>query len=91
MDSRIVAIEAPGAPDPAREPAYREALETGQILFFPRTPFELPEADQSFLRDQRQVGARLPQEHRLPAGVRPGERLRAPATRGRGDHPAGPP
>ena len=57
MDSRIVAIEAPGAPDPAREPAYREALETGQILFFPRTPFELPEADQSFLRDQRQVGA----------------------------------
>ena len=33
----------------------------------------------------------LPQEHRLPAGVRPGEWLRAPAPRGRGRAPAGPP
>jgi hypothetical protein len=55
VDSRIVSVDGP--PDQARETAYREALETGQILFFPRTPFELPEADRAFLLGQRQVGA----------------------------------
>jgi hypothetical protein len=57
MDSSIVTVDDAAPPTPARETAYREALEAGQILFFPRTPFALPEADRAFLLGQRQVGA----------------------------------
>ncbi len=45
------------ASSPEQERAYREALESGQILFFARTPFELPAADRAFLLAQRQVDA----------------------------------
>src|SRR5438105_15094062 len=34
-----------------------EQLEEGNILFFPKTPFELPEGDRKFLLGQRQSGA----------------------------------
>ena len=36
---------------------YSEQLEEGNILFFPKTPFELPENDREFLLGQRQSGA----------------------------------
>ncbi len=36
---------------------YCRALEEGNILFFPRTPFEVPAGDRAFLLTQRQVGA----------------------------------
>jgi 3-deoxy-D-manno-oct-2-ulosonic acid (Kdo) hydroxylase len=57
MDSAILTVEDVGPPAPGRETALREALETGQILFFPQVPFDLPEADRAFLLSQRQVGA----------------------------------
>jgi len=46
----------PNAVDaPARR--YAEELEAGNILFFPRFPFDLPEDDRVFLRGVRQSGA----------------------------------
>jgi hypothetical protein len=36
---------------------YCQQLEEGRLLFFPHTPFELPEAEREFLLSQRQVGA----------------------------------
>ena len=43
----------------ARARVYCEQLERGQILFFARPPFELPEADRSFLLNQRWTELRL--------------------------------
>jgi 3-deoxy-D-manno-octulosonic acid hydroxylase-like protein len=37
--------------------AYCEQLEDGNILFFPKTPFEFPDEDRQFLLSQRQSGA----------------------------------
>ncbi len=58
--SSVVPVEdyRPGSPvGRERELAYCRALEEGHILFFPRTPLDLPEADRAFLLDQRQVDA----------------------------------
>ncbi len=66
---------------------YHRSLEEGNILFFPRTPFELPEADRAFLLTQRQAGtgyhkniAYRPQDDRVTGFVkqdaRDAERLR---------------
>ncbi len=43
---RLVTIDSSGA----QHVDYRPELEAGNILFFPRTPFALPEEDQEFLR-----------------------------------------
>ncbi len=45
------------SPDPRSENAYARSLEQGDILFFPVTPFEIPAADQDFLRSISGVGA----------------------------------
>ena len=50
-------LEAVDAPRPADEDRYRRVLEEGRILFFPRTPFPLPDEDRAFLLRQRQSGA----------------------------------
>jgi len=50
-------LEPVDAPRPADEDRYRRILEEGRILFFPRTPFSLPEEDRAFLLRQRQSGA----------------------------------
>jgi hypothetical protein len=50
--------ELAAEPAGARESRLARALEAGAIVLFPRTPFELPEADQAFLRGQRQTDAR---------------------------------
>jgi len=52
-----VPVATVAEPDRAGELGYCEALERGQILLFPRTPFELPERDRTFLLGQRQTGA----------------------------------
>ncbi len=57
MSTGVITVPAPGASSPEQEAAWRRALEEGQILCFPRTPFELPEADRAFLLSQRQVEA----------------------------------
>ncbi len=57
MSTSIVTVDEPGAPSAGRELTYRQALEEGRILLFPRTPFELPEADRAFLLTQRQTDA----------------------------------
>jgi len=44
-------------PDDVAGLTYCRALEEGNILFFPRPPFELAAADRAFLLTQRQVGA----------------------------------
>ena len=44
-------------PSPAQELDYCRALEQGRILLFARAPFELPEAERSFLLAQRQARA----------------------------------
>ena len=67
---------------------YSEQLEEGNILFFPKTPFELPEHDREFLLRQRQSGAAYhkniayrPKQDRLTGFSKHGredqERLRA--------------
>jgi len=50
-------LEAVDAPRPADEDRYRRVLEEGRILFFPSTPFSLPDEDRAFLLRQRQSGA----------------------------------
>ncbi|PYQ20888.1 MAG: hypothetical protein DMF81_17155 [Acidobacteria bacterium] len=50
-------VETVADPSPAREIDYCRALEEGRILFFPRSPFELPEAERAVLLAQRQSGA----------------------------------
>jgi len=57
VSTSVVTVETPGDPTPERETGWRGALEEGRILYFPRTPFELPEADRAFLLSQRQVEA----------------------------------
>ena len=97
VDSRMVgSSRTGGGAGPGCETAYREALETGQILFFPRTPFELPEADQSFLRAQRQVGrgyhkniAYRPASDRVSGFVRQRPEDEATLRRVLRDYPAG--
>ena len=44
-------------PDSHAENAYARSLEEGDILFFEKTPFDLPEGDQEFLRSISGVGA----------------------------------
>src|ERR1700749_1378989 len=43
--------------DAVSENACARSLEQGDILFFPATPFELPTADQDFLRSLSGLGA----------------------------------
>jgi 3-deoxy-D-manno-octulosonic acid hydroxylase-like protein len=50
-------LEAVEAPRPVDEDRYRRLLEEGRILFFPRTPFPLPDEDRALLLGQRQSGA----------------------------------
>ncbi len=59
MSTSLVVVEDP-AGEPARERELRlgRALEAGDILLFPRTPFELPAEDRAFLLGQRQTDAR---------------------------------
>lgn len=59
----LVKVDDFTAPEPAAEPRPEygarwrcEQLEEGNILFFPRTPFELPEEDRTFLLSQHQSG-----------------------------------
>ncbi len=51
----IITIEKVEPGNAERELACCRALEEGNILLFPRTPFELPDADRAFLLRQRQV------------------------------------
>src|SRR2546422_11124591 len=89
MEVRVVAVITvdSGRPGSAAELEHCRALEVGNILLFPRTPFELPEADRAFLLTQRQVGAGYhkniayrPQSDRVTGFVKRGggdaERLR---------------
>jgi hypothetical protein len=55
MSTGVVMVLEPGAAE--QENGWRRALEEGQILCFPRTPFEVPDADRAFLLSQRQVEA----------------------------------
>jgi hypothetical protein len=50
-------VETVVDPSPARELDYCRTLEQGGILLFARPPFELPEAERSFLLSQRQTRA----------------------------------
>src|ERR1700676_3652594 len=50
----LVRIDAPDTPSAE---ACATSLEQGDILFFPVTPFDLPAADQEFLRSISGVGA----------------------------------
>jgi len=43
-------LEAVDAPRPADEDRYRRVLEEGRILFFPSTPFSLPDEDRAVIR-----------------------------------------
>jgi hypothetical protein len=45
------------APDSGSAVSYARSLEQGDILFFPSTPFDLPEADREYLRSISGVGA----------------------------------
>jgi hypothetical protein len=61
---------------------YSEQLEEGNILFFPKTPFDLPEDEREFLLRQRQTGA----SYYKNIAYRPGEdRLTGFAKRSRQD------
>jgi 3-deoxy-D-manno-octulosonic acid hydroxylase-like protein len=51
---QLVPVDS-GAPDASVR--YRSALEEGDILFFPRTPFEVPADDRDFLMGVSAVGA----------------------------------
>ena len=53
----VIHVESLAGEGPTREREYCRALEEGHILFFPRTPFELPEEDRAFLLQQRQADA----------------------------------
>jgi hypothetical protein len=52
----LTAIEGRRPGEPATEQDYR-LLETGEVLYFPATPFALPEEDRAFLLGQRQSTA----------------------------------
>ena len=51
---QLIRIEAP---DPEASESYAKGLESGDILFFPATPFDLPESDQDYLRSISGIGA----------------------------------
>src|SRR6266403_1679175 len=53
--SRLVTVRDEG--DPGRGRALCWELEAGNILFFPRTPFEFPDDDQKFLLCRQQAEA----------------------------------
>lgn len=55
----VVSIEtfSPGLSAPERERECAGTLERGDILLFPRTPFEIPAADREFLLERRQTEA----------------------------------
>lgn len=57
MSASIVTVAHLGEPSRARELSHCRALEEGNILLFPRAPFELPAADRAFLLSQRQTEA----------------------------------
>jgi len=44
-------------PDSGSANSYASSLEQGDILFFPSTPFDLPKADQEYLRSISGIGA----------------------------------
>jgi hypothetical protein len=50
-------VETVADPSPGRELDYCRALEQGRILLFAHPPFELPDAERSFLLAQRQTRA----------------------------------
>src|SRR5438876_5679397 len=87
MTTLINVDNTPRGPE-ARERWCSEQLEEGNILFFPETPFELPENDREFLLGQQQSGAAYhkniayrPRQDRLSGFSKHGredqERLRA--------------
>ena len=87
MTTLINVDNTPRGPE-ARERWCSEQLEEGNILFFPETPFELPENDREFLLSQQQSGAAYhkniayrPRQDRLTGFSKHGredqERLRA--------------
>ena len=51
---QLIRVDTPVA---ASADSYASSLEHGDILFFPSTPFDLPEADQEYLRSISGVGA----------------------------------
>src|SRR5437762_4448622 len=53
----LINVESTPRDPEARGRWFCEHLEEGNILFFPKTPFELPEHDREFLLRQRQSGA----------------------------------
>ncbi len=53
----VVNVESLTREGAARERDLSHVLEEGHILFFPRTPFDLPEEDRAFLLEQRQADA----------------------------------
>jgi len=57
VSTGLLTVHALGAPGSEQEATWQRALEEGQILFFRRTPFEIPEADRAFLLSQRQAEA----------------------------------
>jgi len=85
MTTALVLVEdRPGESAGDRERRLAGALEAGDILLFPRTPFELPDADRAFLLAQRQTDARYhkniayrPREDRVTgvAAARPEDRV----------------
>src|SRR5579884_2435197 len=57
MQSNIMQALRVDDPTPNRENLYARTLEQGDILLFPNTPFELPQADCEFLRSISAVAA----------------------------------
>ncbi len=53
----LLNVESLAGEGPARERECSRALEEGHILFFPCTPFQLPEEDRAFLLQQQQADA----------------------------------
>lgn len=53
----VVNVESLPSGGESREREYCRVLEEGHILFFPQTPFELPEEDRRLLLEQRQTEA----------------------------------
>ncbi|MBV9670379.1 MAG: Kdo hydroxylase family protein [Acidobacteriales bacterium] len=51
----LVTIESPGSLSPNEKRALCEQLELGSILFFPRSPIDVPQDDLDFLLRQQQV------------------------------------
>jgi hypothetical protein len=60
VSTAVVAVGGPRPGETVRDREVRlcEALEAGDILLFPTTPFELPADDRAFLLRQRQTDAR---------------------------------